>query len=138
MTANERHYKRDGILSQKHRRWGYNVPAVDIDFLLLKYDNARAVALIEHRHNHGDLNPEHSNSRALKDLAERAGLPYFIVKYRYQTDTRDLWAPATVDTPAFFQIHPMNDKALLCDMPGGWCTEQEYSGWLHKIRGRTQ
>ena len=85
MSANERHGKRDNTISEKHRRWGYNVPAVDIDFLLIEYDQAKAQALIEYRHANGTIRQD-TSIKAITDLANRAGLPFFIVQYRYATD----------------------------------------------------
>jgi hypothetical protein len=38
MTSNEQHFKRDAWLSGRHRTWGYNVPAMDLDFLMVESD----------------------------------------------------------------------------------------------------
>jgi hypothetical protein len=48
-VAKERSGWRDLELSQRHRAWGFDVPAVDIDYFLA-YDNGKAVALIEYKH----------------------------------------------------------------------------------------
>ena len=138
MSANERHGKRDNIISEKHRGWGSNVPAVDIDFLLIEYDRAKVQALIEYRHVNGQVRQD-ASIKAITDLADRAGVPFFIVRYRYETDDGTLWKEATVDTPAFFQILMCNEPAtkhwFTLD-PDVWLTEDEYVVWLHKIRGR--
>ena len=138
MSANERHNRRDEIISAKHRRWGYNVPAVDIDFLLIEYDRAKAQALIEYRHANGHIIQD-ASIKAITDLANRAGVPFFIVRYYYATDDGSLWKEHTVDTPAFFQILMCNEPAtqhwFTLD-PEAWLTEDEYVVWLHKIRGR--
>ena len=68
MSAHERHNKRDEILSAKHRRWGYDVPAVDIDFLLVEYDRAKVQALIEYRHANGQVRQD-TSIKAITDLA---------------------------------------------------------------------
>lgn len=138
MSANERHGKRDNIISEKHRRWGSNVPAVDIDFLLIEYDRAKAQAVIEYRHANGNIR-EDASIKAITDLANRAGVPFFIVRYRYATDDGTLWKEATVDTPAFFQIFACNERAeqlWFTEDIYSWLTEDEYVVWLHKIRGR--
>lgn len=138
MSANERHGKRDNTISEKHRRWGYNVPAVDIDFLLIEYDQAKAQALIEYRHANGTIRQD-TSIKAITDLANRASLPFFIVQYRYATDDGTLWKEHTVDTPAFFRIITCNQLAtelwFTLDVDT-WLTEDEYVVWLHKIRGR--
>ena len=138
MSANERHGKRDNIISEKHRRWGYNVPAVDIDFLLIEYDRAKAQAVIEYRHANGHIRQD-TSIKAITDLANRAGLPFFIVQYRYATDDGTLWKEATIDTPAFFRITTCNQRAeelWFTQDVDTWLTEDEYIVWLHKIRGR--
>jgi hypothetical protein len=42
----ERSGWRDLELSGRHRRWGWDCPAVDLDFLFLEYDKGKAVALV--------------------------------------------------------------------------------------------
>lgn len=139
MSSNEQHFKRDWVISQKHRGWGYNVPAVDIDFLLCEYDNRKSVALIEYRHYNGQVREDSASMLALIDLADRAGLPAFCVQYKYKTDDGTLWKEATPDTPAKFRIIPLNPIAE--GIYGNWqdkdfMHEADYVAWLHKIRGR--
>ena len=50
MTSNEQHFKRDAWLSGRHRVWGSNVPAMDLDFILAEYDKCVPVALIDYKH----------------------------------------------------------------------------------------
>jgi hypothetical protein len=40
---------RDSWISDKHRSWGYDLPASDIDFMLLEYDNMKPITLVEHK-----------------------------------------------------------------------------------------
>ena len=137
MTANERHFKRDAVLSAKHRTWGYNVPAADIDFLMIEYDQSVAKALIEYRHINGVVRVD-ASVKAIIDLADRAGLPFFIVQYYYDTDNGKLWKEATIDTPAHFRVTTMNKLAEQAYFSWGddWLSEQQYREWLHEIRGR--
>ena len=44
----ERSGWRDEMLSQRHRDWGFNCPAIDIDFLLIEYNSAKVKALVEY------------------------------------------------------------------------------------------
>lgn len=139
MTAHERHGRRDDIISAKHRRWGQNVPAVDIDFLLIEYDRAKVQALIEYRHTNGHVIKD-ASIKAIIDLADRAGVPFFIVRYHYATDDGTLWKEnTTIDTPAFFRITACNqhaEKLWFTKDVDNWLSEDEYRVWLHKIRGR--
>ena len=110
MTANERHNKRDAILSLKHRSWGFNVPAVDIDFLMIEYDQSIPKALIEYRHINGAIRVD-ASIKAIIALADAANIPFFVVQYAYATDDGTLWKEATIDTPARFRIICMNPLA---------------------------
>ena len=137
MTANERHNKRDDIISLKHRTWGFNVPAVDIDFLMIEYDQSIPKALIEYRHINGAIRVD-ASIKAIIALANAANVPFFIVQYYYDTDNGKLWKEATVDTPAHFRILTMNPLAeqAYFSWDDEWMSEQQYKDWLHQIRGR--
>ena len=139
MTANERHFKRDAILSQKHRTWGYNVPAMDVDFLLCEFDNLVPVALIDYRHINGTVNTQSVGAKVMRQLGNMAGLPAFIVQYRYASDDGTAWKEATLADDAFFWIIPLNDHAEQLFYSWGdddWLNEPQYKDWLHQIRGR--
>lgn len=73
---------RDERISRLHREFGYDYPAVDIDFLLVEYDEGIPVALIEHKHERffdgRTLVPSFSAVRALADCAH---IPFFVVIY---------------------------------------------------------
>jgi hypothetical protein len=74
----ERSGWRDRELSQRHRRWGWNCPAMDIDFL--EFHVGEPVALIECKHECAapwDLDGK--SAHAFVRLAERADLPAFYV-----------------------------------------------------------
>jgi hypothetical protein len=45
----ERTEWRDLELSKRHREWGLNCPAVDIDFLMVEYYYGKPVALIDYK-----------------------------------------------------------------------------------------
>ena len=79
----ERTRWRDLELSQRHREWGYDCPALDIDFLLIEYDRGEAIALVEYKHE--SAKPQYSSHptyRALIDLGTRAGIPVFACRYK--------------------------------------------------------
>ena len=79
----ERTYWRDKELSLRHRNWGWDCPAVDIDFLMLEYDKGLASAIVEYKNEHAQTaNPQHPSYRALADLGNRAGIPVIGCRYK--------------------------------------------------------
>lgn len=120
----ERTFHRDMKLSQRHRDWGFDVPAVDIDFL--EYDNGKAVALVEYKRVQ-DLakcnpNPNTANMQALIDLGNRALVPVFCVFYTYKLK--------------WYRVFPINELAKNQSPPNDIIPEQKYVDFLYWIRGR--
>ena len=73
---------RDLRLSQRHRRWGWDCPAVDLDFLFLEYDRGKAVALVEYKHEQAAPQyASHPTYQAMIDLGNRASVPVFAARY---------------------------------------------------------
>jgi hypothetical protein len=116
---------RDEALSKRHRDWGWDCPAVDIDFLMIEYDKGKSVALVEYKNEHATTqNYSHPSYRAMVDLADRAGIPAFMCRY---TDNLDKW---TVD--------PINQRAKekLKGAEQIELTEKRYVKFLYWLRGR--
>ena len=92
---------RDEELSKRHGLWGFNCPAVDLDFVMMEYNHGKPCALIEYKNvNAKPIDPTHATYRALVDLADNYGpgaLPCFVAKY----DNKDWW----------FEVQPLNEKA---------------------------
>lgn len=118
----ERSGWRDLRLSQRHRAWGWNCPAVDLDLLFLEYDRGKAVAVVEYKHENAP--PQYAsqpNYQALIDLGNRATLPVFAVRY---TDDFEWW-----------EVIPLNKLAEQ------WCparkqmTEADWVKLLYRMRG---
>lgn len=123
MTAHERTGWRDEGLSRRHREWGFDVPAVDLDFLLLEYDASEPVALIEYKNEHAPRVAYKSpNIAALRNLADRADVLAFVVRYGENYD--------------WFQVRPLNEKAKSILQDRKTLTEAEYVRFLHRLRGR--
>lgn len=120
----ERNGWRDEALSIRHRNWGFDCPAVDIDFLLTEYDSGKAVALIEYKNEHAAPQfASHPSYQALSDLGSRARLPFIVC--RYASDFSVFKARA-------INLHA---KMTLYGMP----EEFNERGWvelLYRIRGR--
>ena len=122
MSSFERTNWRDQGLSERHRGWGLDLPAVDLDFVLVEYDTSKPAALIEYKQ--GDPRPldfEHPSYRALRHLADASRIPFCIAFYS------PLWS---------FTVYPCNDYALEWFTAGERLSELEYVRRLYAMRGR--
>jgi hypothetical protein len=92
---------RDQSISERHRRWGFNCPAVDLDFLMAEYNHGEPSALIEYKHEGAaPPNVNHPTYRALSNLAthyDKGPLPFVIVFYHSEH-----W---------WFEVCPINQSA---------------------------
>lgn len=123
-VSEERTGWRDGRISDRHRQWGYDCPALDIDFLMLEYDAGKAVALVEYKHEDApEVRRSHPSIQAVIDLADRAGLPAFVVRY--------------ADNFASWYVIPLNDHARAVFATEGSLTEAEWVALLYRCRGRS-
>lgn len=114
---------RDQKLSQWHRQLGFNAPAVDLDFLLLEYDKGLPTAIIEYKNERAQpVSLGHPTYHALSTLAEKAEIPFFIV--RYKSDLSD------------FHVTPVNSYAKR-KLPKGErnMTEAIFVKFLYWLRG---
>ena len=125
MTAHERTGWRDKEFSLRHRDWGFDCPAIDIDFLMLEYNHAVATAIVEYKmHQCKKPNLEHPSYEALLDLANNyktEGLPFFITIYSKK--------------PWQFEVWPVNHQALELFKNKELFSEREYVLRLYEIRG---
>ncbi len=100
-VRSERTGWRDEAISSRHRAWGFNCPAVDLDFMMAEYNHGIPVALVEYKDSRArEPILGHPTYRALAELANgyrNAPLPFFIAVYNSQ-----VWS---------FRIIPANDAA---------------------------
>lgn len=123
IVAQERTGWRDLALSQRHRRWGWDCPAVDLDFLFLEYDQGKATAIVEYKHERADMqNPSHPTYLAMRDLGNRAGVPVFGVRY--------------ADDFSWWRVVPLNPPAKSWVPSVMKMTEHEWVSTLYQMRGR--
>lgn len=111
-------------ISQRHRLWGKNLAAVDLDFPLLEYHHERPAALIEFKYktNTRLIDEEQPSIRALKHLADAASIPLLLVRYHPTTWT--------------FFVSPGNEHArAMIPIRGQEMSEREFASLLHEIRG---
>jgi len=115
---------RDLRLSQRHRRWGWDCPAVDLDFLFLEYDAGKAVALVEYKHEQAAQQwPSHPTYLAMRDLGTRAGVPVFGVRY--------------ADDFSWWRVVPLNGDAKHWLPVPRKMTERGWVTFLYRLRGRS-
>ena len=114
---------RDERISNRHRMWGWDCPAVDIDFLLMEYDCGLPSALVEFKHEKAaPIRLGHPSIRALNVLSSRALIPLFLVRY--------------ADDFSWYYVTPGNDKALEFVPEATHMTEPEWIKLLYCCRGR--
>lgn len=92
----ERTRWRDEALSARHRDWGWNCPAVDLDFLMVEYNHAVPVALVDYKAGPWDRSAK-GGLQAIANLGDAAGIPAFVVRY-----WSNIWA---------FRAYPLNKLA---------------------------
>jgi len=113
---------RDSALSERHRRWGWDCPALDMDFIMLEYDNGKATAIVEYKNEHARPQyPSHPTYRALADLGNRAGLPVFACRY--------------ADDFSWWRAVPLNDAAGALLPSVSVLTEEQWVGLMYRTRG---
>jgi len=119
----ERTEWRDLEMSKRHKEWGWDCPAVDIDFLMIEYDKCIPVAIVEYKHENAKPQMATSASfKALINLGDRANLPVFAC--RYAADF------------SWWKVIPLNIKAKDMLSKRTKMTEQEYVEFLYELRGR--
>ena len=119
----ERSAWRDLDFSEHHRKWGWDCPAVDIDFLMIEYDRAKPIALVEYKHERAKpADPKSTTYRAIKTLSDLAGIPFFGV--RYTSDFKK------------FTVARLNKKAEALLTARQVMTELEYVQFLYRLRWR--
>ena len=117
---------RDSELSQRHGAWGFNCPAVDLDFVMMEYNHGKPCALVEYKHkNARPFDPTHATYRALIALADGYSggpLPCFVARYDPSN-----WS---------FIIYPLNERARAhyAHCSGQILTEQRFVRSLHLLR----
>jgi hypothetical protein len=119
----ERSGWRDQALSSRHRRWGWDAPFVDFDGI--EYDDGKPLFMVEYKEvSAPPVSPKASNIRALCEVADRARLPFFVIRYQAEPE----WS---------FLIRPANRVAkALKDVPLGKISEQEYVQFRYRFAGR--
>jgi len=123
-TRKERTNWRDQELSNRHRQWGFNCPAIDIDFLMVEYNSGSPVALIDYKRYTGTINNVNPKSfNAITVIANNSYIPFFVVYYWDK-----IWA---------FRVEPVNDiakKAIERESNKTDFSEREFVTFLYRLR----
>lgn len=121
-VKSERTGWRDLGLSERHRHWGWDCPAVDLDFLFLEYDRGKAVAIVEYKHERAVIaRASHPTYQAIIDLGNRASVPVFGV--RYAADY------------SWYRVTPLNEQARKWATEAQQMTEPQWVTFLYRLRG---
>jgi len=113
-------------ISDRHRKWGYNCPAVDMDFMVAEYNYGKPVALVEYKEASARepslTHPTYQAISALADGYADGPLPFMVVFY----NTRH-WC---------FRVVPVNEKArrYYAHVAGAVITEQRFVRSLYLLR----
>lgn len=129
----ERNGWRDEAISRRHRLYGFDCPALDIDFLMIEYDRGKPVAIIEYKHYHAlgpgyEVSPSilrHPSYKALQSLAKASKVPFSIAYYHPVH-----WS---------FKVLPANAQAnqyFLFSQRNHWVTELDFVCMLYAMRNR--
>lgn len=123
MSKIERTGWRDEGLSLRHRQWGVDCPAVDIDFLLLEYDKGLPMAIIEYKMQQSkESSFEHPSYKALRVLCDKSAMPFFICRYSFDYST--------------MEVIPVNEYAKKWLNQKTTMSEKDYVTMLYSIRQR--
>lgn len=128
MSRERRSTFRDVDYSDRHRLYGFNVPATDVDFV--EYDRGWPKAIIEMKHEKAGK-VEYLTDRniiCLRNLANMAGLPLFVARRAHDMSWVRVTAGNELACPFLGQPIP--------NETGSQMTEVEWVLFLYKIRGR--
>jgi len=125
-TRPERTQWRDQNLSERHRKWGFNCPAIDIDFLMIEFHVGKPIAIVDYKRYTGSIkNLNQKSINAISILANNSNIPFFVVFY-----WDDIWAfqITAINNIAknILQQHKIDKNKIL--------TEQQYVSFLYKLR----
>jgi hypothetical protein len=121
----ERSGWRDEALSRRHRKWGWDCPGTDFDFI--EYDGGRAVAVVEYKHECSEpTHPSSSNIRALLDICNNRYNPLPLFGVRYAADF------------SWFRVKPLNEIAWrrMRKRTSAEVTELQWVMFLYMLRNR--
>ena len=118
---------RDQGVSERHRMYGFDCPAVDLDFVVVEYDTGMPNGLVDLKFSCHALNTDHPSHRAVAWLASGRGLPYFVAEYHVDSWTYKLW-PINPEADEFLDQHGVHPEQRV--------SEFQYVTLLYALRGK--
>ncbi len=121
LIPKERSGFRDEKLSKRHRMYGWDCGAQDIDFI--EYHHFIPKALIEHKHERSRIQDQDPNScqcKVLANLGDMSRLPAFLAIYNDKFE---------------YDVCPLNDLARKTLKDWTHLPEQRYVAFLYYLRG---
>lgn len=127
-VRDERTGWRDQWLSARHKLWGFDCPATDLDFLMLEFNNEKPCALIDYKEEHHskDMSDSASGRKASKILADNSKIPFLIVRYVSHGNSYRVITGNEYAYKACQEYMNVLDRTL---------TEVEYVTFLYWLRG---
>lgn len=108
--------------------YGFNVPAVDIDHLVVEYYYGVPVALIEYKNvNAYRYSIIHPSFKAIKYLADAAMISFFLI--RYNDFDFDRWQVTAINTIAKARLRKISNKTEII------LNEEKFVRFLYWLRG---
>jgi len=83
---------------------------MDIDFLLVEYDNCVPKAIIDYKHEHATIDLTNVGAKTLCNLGNMAEIPAFMVQYGHSNQD-GWWGEVADDSNPWFVIWPLNEHA---------------------------
>lgn len=112
---------RDEWISTRHRQWGWDCPAADIDFLMVEYNMGQPVAVVDYKgFQPRPLDLNSASFKAVSWLASMGGVPFMVVFYNAAS--------------AVFMVRPVNRYAERLFKKDEVFSEQEYVARLYELR----
>ena len=112
---------RDPEISGRHRMWGFDCPAADVDWI--EYNHGVPVAMVEYKHEKAKPVEARKdwNLKAFVAVATSAQLPAFIVRYAGDF--------------TWWKVRPLNALAQKTVRATTRMDERTYVAMLYKLRG---
>lgn len=111
------------LLSDRHREWGYDCSAVNLDFV--PYDDGRPVGLVEYKH-------EYAASFVVADQAARIRRPFGVLKTLADMAGLPLLVCRHADDFSWWRAQAVNERARVF-LPHR--AEFDENAWVHLLYG---
>lgn len=113
---------RDEKLSARHRLWGWDCPAIDLDFLMVEYNHGKPSAIVEYKNEHAEPQYRaHPSYQAIIALGDCSNIPVIAARY--------------ADDFSWWKVTPLNSAAYSLVPQQKTINEEEWVTILYQLRG---